>query len=339
MRLVLDLGGTHCRSALVDGNGLLDEGTRKDRSLSGTITSRDDLRDLIVGAILPFLEIQAAFVVAVAGPISPDNRVVRKYTNVLVDDHDIPLASIVENEIARKAGKRIRLYVIKDAVAATLAEMGPGGAASNRDEVIALILGTGTGGAPCRRQKDGSFCFPDVLADLGHHQVDPQNRQPCNCGGTGCVELQTSGTGVTRLFNDRSHDAESYRCSALSTERSIHPGSISGTDIAWAAARGDHFTLAILKEAARPLALLLKNVFTSHPDMTVVLVGGFALGVGVPLLELVREQLLEVRVPFVQQERLEEYVRSRVLLGAIPAEKTNLVGAGIFLGQAERSGP
>jgi hypothetical protein len=73
--------------------------------------------------------------------------------------------------------------------------------------------------------------------------------------------------------------------------------------------------------------------------MTVVLVGGFALGVGVPLLELVREQLLEVRVPFVQQERLEEYVRSRVLLGAIPAEKTNLVGAGIFLGQAERSGP
>ena len=39
------------------------------------------------------------------------------------------------------------MTVIKDAVASTLAKMGPGGAASDCDEVIAIILGTGTDGA------------------------------------------------------------------------------------------------------------------------------------------------------------------------------------------------
>ena len=124
-----------------------------------------------------------------------------------------------------------------------MAEMGPAGAAPDRDEVIALILGTGTGGAPCRRGGDGLIDFPDALADLGHHQVDPRNTEPCNCGSVGCVELSTSGTGVVRNFNRRSRDAEAYAGSALQAARGRAPGSIGAEDIAWAAARGDPFTL------------------------------------------------------------------------------------------------
>ena len=62
------------------------------------------------------------------------------------------------------------MTVIKDAVASTLAEMGPGGAASDCDEVIAIILGTGTDGAP----------------------GTPRKRSRCSCGTsslpTPCVE-------------------------------------------------------------------------------------------------------------------------------------------------------
>ena len=337
-RLVFDLGGTCVRTAFVHSSGAIDPDTRKSDKITKTITTREGLRDLIVEMIVSRGLQQRMHVLSLAGPISADNRVIRKYTNVLRDEFDIPISEMVEREVRRRTGNAIVFFVIKDAVAATMAEMGAGGAASDRDEVIALILGTGTGGAPGRRNSGALIDFPDALADLGHHQLDPGNTEPCNCGSRGCVELSTSGTGVVRNFNRRSQDFGAYAESALYRVRGRAPGSIRAEDIAWAAARGDGFTLALLRDAARALSLLLKNVFTSHPAMTVVLVGGFALGVGIPLLTSVREALIEIGIPFIKRSELAEYVESRLLLGRIPADDTNLVGARLFLSQAERSG-
>jgi predicted NBD/HSP70 family sugar kinase len=337
-RLVFDLGGTCVRTAFVHSSGAIDPGSRKTEKIAKTITTQEGLRDMIVETIVSRGLRQRTHVLSLAGPISTDNRVIRKYTNVLRDEFDIPISKIVEQEVRRRTASQITFFVIKDAVAATMAEMGTGGAATDRDEVIALILGTGTGGAPCRRGSDGLIDFPDALADLGHHQLDPRNTEPCNCGSRGCVELQTSGTGVVKNFNRRSQDSETYAESALFRVRGRAPGSISAEDIAWAAARGDRFTLVLLREAALALALLLKNVFTSHPAMTVVLVGGFALGVGEPLLTCVREALIEIGLPFVRESELAGYVESRLLLGRIPGDDTNLVGARLFLAQAERKG-
>jgi glucokinase len=336
-RLVLDLGGTSVRTAFVHSSGSLHRHSRNSDTTVKAITTCEGLRDLIVEEIIACGLQQRMHVLSLAGPISADNRVIRKYTNVLKDDFDIPISNMVEQEVRRRTGKVIRFFVIKDAVAATMAEMGPGGAASDRNDAIALILGTGTGGAPGRRGSNGFIVFPDALADLGHHQLDPRNTESCNCGSRGCVELSTSGTGVVRAFNRRSRDTDTYAQSALSLVRGRAPGSIRAEDIAWAAASGDRFTLALLREAARVLALLLKNVFTSHPAMTVVLVGGFALGVGVPLLTSARKALIEIGLPFVRKSALTDYVESRLLLGKIPADDTNLIGARLFLSQAERN--
>jgi predicted NBD/HSP70 family sugar kinase len=335
-RLVLDLGGTCVRTALVEAAGAIDPRSRTSQRVAKTITTRQGLRDLLVGTILSRGMGQRTHVLSLAGPITADSRVIRKYTNVLKEDFDIPISEMVEQEIHRRSGTRIVFFVIKDAVAATMAEMGPRGAAPDRDEVIALILGTGTGGAPCRRGSDGRIAFPDALADLGHHQLDPRNTEPCNCGSRGCVELQTSGTGVVRNFNRRAGDCAAYSESALCQTRGKAPGLIDAEDIAWAAAQGDPFTLGLLRESALMLALLLKNLFTSHPAMTVVLVGGFALGVGAPLLQAVRERLVEIGLPFIRKSDLGAYIESRVLLGRIPADDTNLVGARLFLQQLER---
>jgi glucokinase len=335
-RLVFDLGGTCVRAAFVDESGAIDPVTRRTDKIAKTIATREGLRDLIVEAIISRDLRQRTHVLSLAGPISPDNRVIRKYTNVLKDEFDIPISGMVEQEVRRRTGRTIGFFVIKDAVAASMAEMGPAGAAPDRDEVIALILGTGTGGAPCKRGSDGVIYFPDALADLGHHQVDPRNIEPCNCGSRGCVELSTSGTGVVRNFNRRSRDTEAYAGSVLQRIRGRAPGAIGAEDISWAAARGDGFTLGLLRESALILALLLKNVFTSHPGITVVLVGGFALGVGRPLLTCVREALVEIGLPFIRGSELSGYVQSRVLLGNIPGDDTNLVGARLFLSQAER---
>ena len=82
--------------------------------------------------------------------------------------------------------------------------------------------------------------------------------------------------------------------------------------------------------------MLLRNVFTSHPGMTVILVGGFALGVGSVLVDFLRAELRASGIPFVRSQDLVQFAESRVLIGAIPADETNLVGARMFLLQKER---
>jgi glucokinase len=337
--MVLDMGGTCVRCGVLDESGSLNAAGSRTQRIAKRIGSRADLSRLIVDRIARMGGVQERFVVSVAGPISRDYRVIRKYTNVLKDDSDIPIADMVETETRARLGRNIRLYVIKDAVASSLAEMGPGGAAADRNEVLALILGTGTGGAPCRRLSSGETVFPDSLADLGHHQVDGEFTEPCNCGARGCVERQTSGPAVVRHLMLRAADplhAERYAASLLHGAPGTLPRTVSAQAIARAARAGDGFTLEVLRESAKPLAILLRNIFTSHPDMTVALVGGFVLGMGDVFLALVREALVDSGIPFVRKEEAEQFVRSRLLLGAIPPDQTNLVGARLFLLQEEK---
>jgi len=335
-KLVFDAGGTSIRFGLVDEKGNIDPKSLRSTKTAKSIATREDFRELIVSTIKALDSTQEKFVISVAGPISSDYRVIRKYTNVMKDDTDIPVAEMVEERIKRDLGRKIEVCVIKDAVAASLAEMGPSGAAFDRDEVIALILGTGTGGAPCRREQNGLFSFPETLSDLGHHQVDIFNTEACNCGAMGCVELQTSGTGVIRNINRLARYTGNYFSSMLHSGRGIQPGFINGEDIAWAASNDDLFTLDILHQAARPLAALLRNIFTSHPEMTVVFTGGFSMGVGEPLLKLVRDCLKDSKIPFINMSCLDNFIEERVVLGKIPSEQTNLVGARMFLMQKER---
>lgn len=338
-RFVMDAGGTRIRFGFVNEAGAVESESFKSRNTAQSIFTRYEFCDLIVDLIRQYGGIQKRHALSVAGPVSNDYRVIRKYTNVLRGDMNIPVSEMVEGRIRETTGREIELFVIKDAVAATLAEMGRVGAASDRDEAIAIILGTGTGGALCKRLNNGTFIMPDALADVGHHIVNPMNMEKCNCGSVGCVELHTSGTGVVRNFNNLAHEMTEYFSSILYGERGIPPGSISGEDIAWAAGEGDKFTINILGHAAESLAILLRNIFTSHPQMTIVLVGGFALGVGTPLLDLVRKSLIKIGIPFLGKGTdVENYVKSRVLLGTIPPEYTNLVGARIFLMEKEKCG-
>jgi len=338
-RFVLDLGGTCVRHGLVDHQGKMNAAHCCMERIAQKISTRRELCDLVVDRIVIHGQQQRTFVISVAGPISPDNRVVRKYTNVLPDDFDIPLCDMVEKRVRVRTGREIRAYVIKDAVASGMAEMGPTGAAPDRNEVLALILGTGTGGAPCRRLPSGEIAFPDALADLGHHQVDPAYTEQCNCGGSGCVERQTSGSAIVAAANRRAMDpryAADYRACRLFTVRGILPGAISGEDFSWGVTTGEAFALDVLRESIKPLSLLIRNVFTSHPGMTVVLVGGFALGVGSVLVDFLRSALRASGIPFVRCDELVRFVQERVLIGAIDADATNLVGARMFLLQKER---
>ena len=335
-KLVFDAGGTNIRFGLVNERGVIDPATMKSAKTAKNISTREEFCDLIVNTVKKFGREQETIVISIAGPVSSDNKVIRKYTNVLKEDMDIPIAKMVEDRLKMDSRREADVFVIKDAVAASLAEMGPTGAAPDRNEVFSLILGTGTGGAPCIRENNGLFSYPESLADLGHYQVDIFNNEICNCGGRGCVELQTSGTAIVRKTNRLAGDDKHYIRSMLYTEKKLKPGSITGEDIAWAAAKSDSFVTDILSNAARPLAALLRNVFTSHSGMTIVFTGGFALGVGEPLPLLVKNCLKESGIPFIDKNSLDFFINERVLLGKIPSDQTNLVGARMFLLQKER---
>lgn len=333
-RLVFDAGGTKIRYGLVDDRGNIDLDSLVSVKSTNRISTAEDFRDLVIDAINHFNLNQSIYVLSIAGPVSYDNKVIRKYTNVLKNQMDIPISDMIATGLRKTTCRNAEVYVIKDATAASLAEMSFAGAASDKDEVLSLILGTGTGGAICRRDNKGLFIFSDDFADLGHHQVDISCTEECNCGGKGCVELQTSGTAVVRKINKLADKDPAYDSSLLLLERELNPGSITGEDIAWAAQRGDSFTDEVLKQSARPLATLLRNVFTSYPHITVVFTGGFALGVGKPLLDKVKNCLKESGIPF-SGENLDSIIENNVLLGKISSEHTNLVGAKMFLDQKE----
>ncbi|MBR3040720.1 MAG: ROK family glucokinase [Lachnospiraceae bacterium] len=88
-----------------------------------------------------------------------------------------------------------------DANVAALGEMWKGGG-QGYNSIVAVTLGTGVGG--------GVIIEGKLLAgatgaggEIGHIHVEDNERIPCGCGNTGCLEQYTSATGITRLANER----------------------------------------------------------------------------------------------------------------------------------------
>ena len=88
-----------------------------------------------------------------------------------------------------------------DANVAALGEMWQGGGRGHKN-LIAVTLGTGVGG--------GIIVNGHILTgatgaggEIGHIQVDEDEKDVCGCGKTGCLEQYTSATGIVRLANRR----------------------------------------------------------------------------------------------------------------------------------------
>lgn len=76
------------------------------------------------------------------------------------------------------------------------------GAAQNHDLVFGVIMGTGCGGGLVinKNMRVG----PQRLAgEWGHMSIDP-NGPLCFCGNRGCVETYISGSGLERIYQDKS---------------------------------------------------------------------------------------------------------------------------------------
>lgn len=164
------------------------------------------------------------------------------------------LERISLGEILKKEFKR-PVFVDNDANAFVLAET-TYGAASGKQKVVGLTLGTGIGGGVMIRGKIYHGAYTSAT-ELGHMIIKEGGRK-CSCGKRGCLEAYSSATAIIEEYRRRSglpRDAYSIQEEA---EAGLEPGK------------------SILEEAAYYLAIGLSNIIVIFEPEIIILGGGLS---------------------------------------------------------------
>ncbi|MEE6260232.1 ROK family protein [Plantactinospora sonchi] len=119
----------------------------------------------------------------------------------------------------------------------------------------------------------------------------------CDCGAVADLCAYASGPAVVRAAIRRAQRPNrGFAGSALHRLVGGEPARITTRTLAEAARHNDPFTLDVLRTATRPLAVVLLQVCAQLGLRTVVVVGGFAHGVGGPWFAALRGWLAELAV-------------------------------------------
>lgn len=165
------------------------------------------------------------------------------------------------------------------------------GLARQVQDLLFLKIGTGVG---CGIVVDGKVYrgASGSAGDIGHIRVDDDG-PVCSCGNVGCLEAHFSGAALAR---DAVVEARAGR-SELLADRLAATGTLTGADVAAAAAAGDAAAVELVRRGGNRLGLLLAGLVSFfNPDM-VVLGGEVATGLGHPLLAELRSVVYRRSLP------------------------------------------
>ena len=150
------------------------------------------------------------------------------------------------------------------------------GAAKGHSNVVMLTLGTGVGGGIIL----GGKVLPGThgaAGEIGHMVLEPEEKELCGCGKTGCAEQYCSATGVVNVA--KRYLKLSFDPSVLRKEEPL-----TCKDVFDAAAEGDAAAIDILEQVYRYLGILTANICgVVNPE--VVVIGGGVSKAGTVLLE------------------------------------------------------
>lgn len=260
-----DLGGTHLRTAAVDGNGKIyfrqiqptPHAEKPDEIVRALIAAaRECERQLaeLKGTI-------SAGSVAVPGTVDVGQGLVVKVPNVPSLD-GFQLAAALASEL----GWPVRLE--NDANAAAVGEMWRG-AGQGYATIVCVTLGTGVGGGiildgKLWRGADGS------AGEIGHIGIDPFAGVPCTCGSQGCLEVYASATAIVRLTREAKprypnsvlHDAEDF----------------TSVEVYEAGKEGDELALEVFRRMGVYLGIGLASLINLLNPQVIVIGGGLANG-------------------------------------------------------------
>ncbi|MEO0246396.1 MAG: ROK family protein [candidate division WOR-3 bacterium] len=274
--LAVDVGGTNIKF------GVVKDGTLKEVV---TIPTEAELgKDIVIKKIIDIIRAQPSEIksvgIAIAGLVEHSKGVVFSPPN-LPGWTNVKLKEIIVQET------RVNAYVLNDANAYALGEW-KYGAGHNKENVIAITLGTGVGGGIIAngRLLIGSTHF---AGEIGHMVIDPLG-PPCNCGQRGCWEAYLgSDYFVKRVKSYYNHDnlsLEEY------TTKFLYK----------LAKEGDYKAISLWQEYGEFLGLGLVNLIHIFDPDIIVIGGGIA-----NAFELFIESCLDVL-----SERVMEFQKRKV---------------------------
>jgi glucokinase len=182
----IDIGGTHTRAARVSGDGGILV------RVSGPTAAEPELVLQDIAAKVAQLRDGETSAIGVGVPGRVNTQTGEVLSGGFVDLSTIPFSQ----NLGSATG--LRVVADNDANMALLGEAAAG-AARGYSHVVMLTIGTGIGGAILTRSK--IFRGGGTAGQLGHITVTAQGRL-CNCGRSGCLETECSGTALRRLMAD-----------------------------------------------------------------------------------------------------------------------------------------
>jgi allose kinase len=200
MVLALDIGGTHIRTGMIDGEGKVG---LFDKRLTASV-----VRDPVIPNLARF----------VRGIVPSDrswertDHIVMGIPSIIAEDNDYVLSTpnvpLLENlrlrhELSQALDKRVT--VLNDVNLSTLGEYSLLDKAKHRN-VVAVYIGTGLG---CGLILNGRLYTgsSNLAAEFGHIPTRiTGTRQRCNCGLWDCLEAYASGTFLERRLKASGED-------------------------------------------------------------------------------------------------------------------------------------
>lgn len=245
----IDLGGTNCRGALVQGDGVI---VRRQRIATPRATAPEPLFEGLVRLCGELAEATTpdAIGIGIPGSVSSDGTVTLAPN--LPALNGLPLAEMLQMRLG------IPVQAANDVNAIAWGEA-LYGVARGLDSFVCLTLGTGVGGALVldRRLWVGRG---GLAGEIGHMTVVPGGRR-CGCGNHGCLEAYASAGGL--LQNAMDAGCKQNGSDALSVAR-----------LAEAAAGGDASAQAAFAQAGRLLGQALAGVVALLDPGQVIFCGG-----------------------------------------------------------------
>ncbi len=268
-------------AALVNDAGTLLDASRF-RAPTGRGSTSDQLADSVREVVrrattaLPASGSLAGVGIGSAGPITLAEGRVSPLN--LPSWREYPLRDLVVSEVPG-----VDVVLRMDGECITLAEHWLG-AAQGESNVMGMVVSTGVGGGLLL---DGrAVAGPTGNAGhIGHVEVGGFD-DPCDCGGTGCLEAVASGPRTT-----------------LWAQRQGWTGA-SGEDLAASYAGGDPIAIAAVSRAGRAIGQAIGSA-TSLLDLELVAIGGGFSHVTPDLFDIIRETIQERSAfPFVTKVRV-----------------------------------
>jgi predicted NBD/HSP70 family sugar kinase len=294
--LVLDIGGTTLRAGLYEPKkGLVRKGLSRISSPNFTTAPQ-----FLLQAVLEE-EIRGLFLhynrpkwlaISICGPVST-NGVVHCAPPLWGDlKTPMPLQRSLERHL------KVPVKVVNDltAAAAGLADQ-PKYRKKRRICVVTVSSGLGNKVFDVK-SKEALLGADGRAGELGHVRFDfSPVASKCDCGGRGHIAGHSSGRGAERLARRLAHKHTNlYKKSPLHKASNGNPSLITAEMLAKACRRGDKLALEALGTSVAPLARACALLSTAVGIDKLILMGGFAQGVGATYRRTFLEKMTEAGV-------------------------------------------